>query len=454
MGSEFDNTRRSRRLGVRLETLRTGVTPYQRFFSSPARNKCTVKTVSSNSRFSSFKSYPIDIQALENIDALAINQDIYIERAPLITDKSYTMAGVETRVNNMETDVNTLKTDVTSLKTDVESMKTDVESMNGKLDDLIESMARVATGALQPANSPSPTHQHGAGAHSATHQRNNASTQYSYGSGRDTPHQRTARHLSPEDFLQREMDRDRFEYATTGKFLYGSDLSSSRVLHKPYMYLYREGISTIKQKLEARQTISLNEYIDAMLALLADNRAYHRDDYIDMMDHLRKVTRDALERPWHAVRRWTQYVWDSIEAGAFTWADREVIQEERVRMCLTAATVNMNSSNNNTPYSQPNVHRRPQGAQEVVCRQYNTRNGCYSKESHMDGHVFALHVGTYCDSIGRTCGHSVRECERRLAHTRNDHPAHQGRSRYPQSNQYNAPYQQPTSFQPSAKNGY
>lgn len=452
MGSEYDNIRRSRRVGVRLESLRTGITPYQRFYSSPGRTKCTVKTVSSNTRLTSSQIYSVDIQALDEADALRINQDIYLERPSFISEKSHSTVGMETRVSHMETDVNDLKSDVTSLKSDV-------QTVNGKLDDLIDSMARLSALAMKPAsdNPPQQPDNNITGASninspqqaSQSNNPTNNQNQQMRNPGRENPQHRPGRQISPEDFLKREMDKDRFEYDNAGKYLYGSDFSSHRVIHKPYMYLYREGVSTIKQKVEARQSMTVLEYIDATLALLADHRAYHRDDYIDIMDHLRKLTRDSLERQWHAVRRWSQYVWDSIEAGLFTWADRDIIQDERVRMCLTASSISTTPS-----YTNANTARKGHALQEVVCRPYNTRMGCNSKESHMDGQVYALHVCTYCDSIGRSCAHSVRECERRLAHTRNDHPSQYNRNRFPQGYQHNAPQHQVNAFQQPPKNGY
>lgn len=45
------------------------------------------------------------------------------------------------------------------------------------------------------------------------------------------------------------------------------------------MYLSREGLFSIKHKLEARQSVTTLEYIDATLALLADRRAFDNRDY-------------------------------------------------------------------------------------------------------------------------------------------------------------------------------
>lgn len=149
-------------------------------------------------------------------------------------------------------------------------------------------------------------------------------------------HSPGATHSSTEDIVHRELDRDKFVHSHIGKPDSITDPIAPRLMSKPYMYITCEGVHTQKQKLDIRPTLSAIEYIDPTLSLMADKRAYHPDDYNHIMYHLRKFTRDATERPWPAVRRWSQYIWDIIEAGQITWANREVIQEERVRMCLTA----------------------------------------------------------------------------------------------------------------------
>lgn len=226
------------------------------------------------------------------------------------------------------------------------------------------------------------------------------------------------------------------------------------------MYVHREGVSTIKQKLDIRNQITAPEYIDAFLSLLGDNRAYDYRDFNDMMFHLRKVSRDALERPWHAVRRWSNFVWDAIEAGDISWADRDIIQDERVRLCLTCPTSVQNAGQLNNRSAQVSHSAN----QEQLCRAFNSRNGCHHKQSHTEGSVLLAHHCSYCDSVGKACGHSVRDCERRITHARaTDHPYYQRRGShqafqytnnmnnqaFPQNQMFHAPqqYQGP-------KNGY
>lgn len=398
-----------------------------------------------------------------------IYEDIQLERVESSQD-SLEMAE-DARVSQIELNVNELKTDVTEVKTDLTSLKTDVSDINEKMDALIRAMNRVDTNQRTPAtaenthasNNPPPaqmaqpsnhtqlpTHPQAAPATAGPNQpaqhrtyqdpRNVSISQCPYPNVQNplyTSARQPSTHMSPEAFIQRELERDSFYYPDAGKPTIHSDIRVSRAIMKPYMFLYREGISTTKQKLDVRHTMTAGEYTDAMLTLLSDRRAFDPKDFNDIFLHLRKVTRDALERPWPSVRRWTQYIWDTIEEGSITWADTEFIQEERVRMCLTSNTTQLATNTYQIPA------RRNQGLQEVPCRAFNTRAGCQHRDSHVDGSIYSLHICTYCDSVGKACYHSVRECERRVTHSRNDNTHLQPRGR---------PYSQPQQFQHA--NGY
>lgn len=461
MGLKDKTSRCSERLISRHLSLRLGYTPAPELVRAQRE------------KFRNINNSPISYISVTRPDSLY--DDINLNRSDL-SEFNQQNFSINKAANKMaeETRLSSIETDVTDLKDDVGTLKSDMISMNGKMDELLLAVSRLSTtepaptipqsptdreGAATPAqNQAQPLHNsnsnmtqgtsqqvtHGAnshpnnyhGAHQQGTQGANSQLNNSNAANQQQYRPRPARNLSHDEFIQREMDRDRFSYAEPGK---NADINIIRSFNKPYMYVYRDGLSTLKQKLEARQAITAPEYIDATLSLLSDPRAFHPNDYIDIFDHLRKVSRDALERPWHAVRRWTQYIWDEVESGSIMWADRDLIQEERVRMCLTSVYATPNPTQQNT-YQIP--ARRAQGMQEVTCRAYNTRNGCSHRESHVDGHVYALHICTYCDSLAKTCYHSVRECERRITHTRND--AHNGRNRmyghnnhHPAQNSYN-----------------
>lgn len=154
------------------------------------------------------------------------------------------------------------------------------------------------------------------------------------------------------------------------------------------------------------------------------------------MFHVRKVSRDALERPWHSVCTWSQFVWDSVETGDMCWADRDLIQDERVRLCLTApAPINTHNGSQN--------NNRNQHATESMCRAYNSRFGCNQRQSHVENSVLLLHNCSYCDSVGKSCTHPVRDCERRMAHARpSDNNSYNYRRQHNHPTHYQAQYHQ------------
>lgn len=96
---------------------------------------------------------------------------------------------------------------------------------------------------------------------------------------------------------------------------------------KPYMFLEREGLQNNRQKLDVRCSITSDEFMFCALALLNEKDSYQPEDRDDILAHLLAVATDILIRPWPAVRRWTQYVWDSVEKGRCRWSDHRFIQD-------------------------------------------------------------------------------------------------------------------------------
>lgn len=330
---------------------------------------------------------------------------------------------------------------VEGLEKAVGDINTEMKSVNSRVDDLCKKLDRLLEINLNATNDA------GAGHRSTSDSVNqpNNSAQENNSSPNNTSNQRDTRRREQihsahaaghahndrshgagprsqtmDEYVQAEMDRDKFAHTHPGKYRRGDDVLDSNFC-KPYMYANREGALNMRQKADARQSLSAIEYVDATLALLADTRAYDPLDYGHIMSHLRRVTRDAIDRPWPAVRRWSQYIWDAIESGAMTWDDKELIQEERVHICLTSAT---QQGGQGPQYG----NRKANTNQEIVCRAYNSRGGCQFRDSHNDGGVYAMHICSYCDSVGRMCSHPVKECERRITHARQDYGS--GRNRY------------------------
>lgn len=313
----------------------------------------------------------------------------------------------------------TIESNVVALKTEVTGIKGEVSSINDKLDKLIDNFDKLSaeTNRVKLNNEKHVTQ--------ATHDGFTGSGATSSGLQQlGMQAALPASHVStlqmggtqhPGNGRREQIPRGQSygaRYMHNGNMGHISEIYGSHSIAKPYMYVEREGVSTQKQKLDIRHQITALEYVDATLALLADKKAYDSRDLENIMCHLKNATRDALECPWATVRRWSQYVWDCIEKGTIKWADRDTIQQERVTICLTGGGVVLNQT-------VPNAHRRgQQGVIEVVCRSYNTRQGCSYRDSHHDGPVFALHICSYCDHIGRACAHSIKECERKITHAR------------------------------------
>ena len=218
----------------------------------------------------------------------------------------------------------------------------------------------------------------------------------------------------------------------------GKQTDNEYVYRKPYMYISREDCQTEKQRLDVRCELSVLEYSNAMLKLILDPRAYHPEDQSHIIRHLRDVTHDAMERSWPAVRRWSQAVFDAIEQGDLFWADRQEVQNYRVRIALTAP---------HQPPAKQNAHGN--GEKEYLCREYNSRSGCKHRNDHMDGSVKALHLCAFCDAVNRQCTHSVFSCDRKLMYASN----RPQRQQIP--NQWRPQMEQPQMQQPAfPKNGF
>ena len=178
------------------------------------------------------------------------------------------------------------------------------------------------------------------------------------------PPRRLRRELNHDGYVDNMLREERFRPAhTEGKAQLASDPFTETLLPKPYMYVAREGHSTMKQKLDNRTTLSPMEYIQATLRLVNDPRACKQEDRDHILLHLQDVTHDIMERPWEGVRRWSQYVWDAVERGEFKWSDAQLILNKRLAMAMMAGGKQSHSSN--TEHKGAKV--------EVICRVFNAR---------------------------------------------------------------------------------
>lgn len=183
-------------------------------------------------------------------------------------------------------------------------------------------------------------------------------------------------------------------------------------MYKPYMFLEREGLQVNRQKLDVRCSMTSDEYMYCALALLHEKDTCDPRDRDDILAHIFAVATDILTRPWPAVRRWTQYVWDAVEKGRCKWGDYRYIQDARVRLCYMTAPGPVGASGNIGPRTGA-----PTPATEVktvVCPEFNGPQGCVFSSDHDDGNIRYSHACAYCSALGRRSAHSFQRCRTRI----------------------------------------
>ena len=111
------------------------------------------------------------------------------------------------------------------------------------------------------------------------------------------------------------------------------------LLVKPYMYINRPGMTTMRKKLEARETMSFHEYIMSFIKMIRDPRAGLKDLMEVHLEHLQQVVEDAAVRDWSLVRRWSQSTFDAVENGSLSWSDRYALQRDRMHHAILATKV-------------------------------------------------------------------------------------------------------------------
>ena len=117
------------------------------------------------------------------------------------------------------------------------------------------------------------------------------------------PPRRLLQEENADGYVDQILQQERFRPAQVeGKAHLASDAFIENLIPKPYMYVSREGVQTLKQKLENRSSTTPMQYVNATIALLNDPRAFHPEDRSHILRHLQDVTHDIMERPWEDVR--------------------------------------------------------------------------------------------------------------------------------------------------------
>lgn len=334
------------------------------------------------------------------------------------TGKRQTIAGLSGRVDNMQNSI-------TNNSTRVETLQSSVNDVHSKLDSIIRALP-----GLQQSNNTMPSntvHVNASNPQPAmacpdTVANNTVRAGPSRpGTSALQPLAATQQHnypLPPPTQMVREENRhgqiDRLiakeDFRPTSS--HGKPSHFENGMIKPYFYIDREGVQTLKQKLDLRSSMTAIEYISCSLLLLRDPDAFHPDDKHDILQHITDVSVDANTLAWPAVRRWTQTIWDAIERGRCTWANYHYIQQERVRISFVTSN-QPNNMSQNSHASRPSAQQTTD-VRSLLCRDYNGPHGCRFTATHEEANVKYLHACAHCDSMGRRSAHSFQRCRARM----------------------------------------
>lgn len=191
---------------------------------------------------------------------------------------------------------------------------------------------------------------------------------------------------------------------------------------KPYMFLEREGLQTNRQKLDVRCAMTSDEYMYCALALLHEKDSHQPEDKNDILLHVFAVATDILTRPWPAVRRWTNYVWDSVEKGRCKWNDYLFIQDARVRLSYMTAPAHLGGGSGMGP--RQGAPGSGSEYKSVVCPDFNAPQGCAFSSTHDDGMIRYTHACAHCNALGRRSAHSFQRCRTRIEAQTNNGGTH------------------------------
>lgn len=205
--------------------------------------------------------------------------------------------------------------------------------------------------------------------------------------------------MSRQNFKQSENSGKTVSYGESG-------------MPKPYMFLEREGLQTNRQKLDLRCSMTSDEYMYCALALLHEKDSCQPEDRDHILEHVFAVATDILTRPWPAVRRWTNYVWDSVEKGRCKWDDFRFIQDARVRLSYMTGPAPIGGGSSIGTRGGPSAPGTE--CKSVVCPDFNSPHGCAFSSSHDDGKIRYTHACAHCNALGRRSAHSFQRCRTRL----------------------------------------
>ena len=242
-------------------------------------------------------------------------------------------------------------------------------------------------------------------------------------------------------FIDANLRREEMAHVKSeGKNPFTSDIFTDKLIGKPYMFIQRDGVRTLKDKLDVRGSMKSGEYINALIALLQKPAAFDVEHMQHMQRHLHEVSSDSLTRSWKNVMAWSQHIFDEVEKKNLFWNEYQLIQNARFRLCF--APVDQESTTH-VPYS--NQQTTSSGGKIIVsCPDFNLAKGCKHRGHHEVTGIKLLHVCAFCLSRGKELPHNIIACNNKMFGSTHTHqPAAQPTSRGAvQSNVYTPNQQQ------------
>lgn len=319
-----------------------------------------------------------------------------------------------------------------TIETDVNIMRSDIEGVKDTMDTVTSQLAILVSATTEkppPSSNQAPDSQQGT--HVAV-----APTHVNKNSHVNTPTEGQRELMPPPAALRQQANENGFidlhikkeemsHPRSDGKSPFINDIFTEKLIGKPYMFLEREGVRTLKEKLDARGTMSGKEYINALIALTKYKPAFDAEDGPHIVTHLHEVSTDDMSRTWKQVLAWSQKVFDQVEKKQLFWHQYQEIQNLRFRLCYASE-----DSSDARPRLTSNIGHSvtSNSGQSVVvtCPEFNQAKGCYQKSHHNIGAVKLIHACAFCFGEGKQLPHTISACNNKMFKSTHTHQPSNG----------------------------
>ena len=238
-------------------------------------------------------------------------------------------------------------------------------------------------------------------------------------------HKRRSRIYIPSDSDESCIDEDYYLQADRMRYpsRHGKKIKPKKVelgegeISKPYQFITRSGLNNIDQKLEARDSMSMWEYLIAFVKMLHSDDAVLEGDIKGYLKHLEQIMKNCQDGvAWRGTRAWSQKIFDLVEEGDTNWEDRSTMLSEMVSHThKPRLESDINSSVNSSKFDSSREkakcinESKVQNIRHVICRDWN-KNECSETSSHKNGYIKWLHNCLYCYGEGYYEDHTCMSC--------------------------------------------